>query len=97
MYNYIMTYHIKRLIGAASTRITPNGTHSGMDITLQNVSESATIYIGGEGVSTTNYGFRLSPGQAFSIELPGLDALYAAASDADTPLAILQTGLEAQD
>ena len=85
------------LVGAAARRITPNGTHSGMDITLQNVSEAETIYIGGEGVSTTNYGFRLSPGQAFSIELPGLDALYVTASASDTPLAILQTGLESQN
>lgn len=92
-----MTAHRIELIGSVAQRITPNGSHSGMDITLQNVSDSATIYIGGEGVSTTNYGFRLSPGQAFSIELPGLDALYAAASDTDTPLAILQTGLEVQD
>jgi hypothetical protein len=92
-----MTYHRIELVGAVAKRITPNGTHSGMDITLQNVSETETIYVGGEGVSTTNYGFRLSPGQAFSIELPGLDALYTIASASDTPLAILQTGLESQN
>lgn len=89
--------HRIETVGQDPIRITPPGTHSGMDITLQNVSELATIYIGGEEVSSTDYGFRLLPGQAFSIELPGLDALYVVASSTDASLAILQTGLEAQD
>ena len=68
-----------------------------MDITLQNVNSSGYIYIGGENVSTTNYGFRLMPSHSFSIELPGPDALYVIADQTDMQLAILQTNLENQD
>jgi len=97
MYNYIMTAHRIELIGVVAQRITPNGAHSGMDITLQNVGESGYVYVGGEGVSTTNYGYRILPDHAISFELPGLDALYLIAENADTPVAIITTGLEQQD
>jgi len=92
-----MTVHRIELIGAVAKRITPNGTHSGMDITLQNVGESGYVYVGGEGVSTTNYGYRILPDHAISFELPGLDALYLIAENPDTPVAIITTGLEQQD
>lgn len=65
-----------------------------MDITIQNVALSGNIYVGGEGVSTTNYGYRIAPNHAISFELPSLDALYLIADMADTPVAILTMGLE---
>ena len=92
-----MTAHRIELIGAVAKRITPNGIHSGMDITIQNVNESGNIYVGGEGVSTTNYGFRLAPDTAISFELPGLDALYLIADETDSQAAIITTNLESQD
>ena len=92
-----MTAHRIELIGAVAKRITPNGTHSGMDITIQNVNESGNIYVGGEGVSTTNYGYKIMPNNAISFELPGLDALYLIADVADSQAAILTIGLESQD
>lgn len=82
---------------AEATRLTPLGKHSGMDITLQNVSSSGYVYIGGEGVSSSNYGYKLAPGHAFSVELPGSDAVYAIASADNVPLAVLRFGLESQD
>jgi hypothetical protein len=92
-----MTAHRIETIGTVAKRITPNGTHSGMDITIQNVNESGNIYIGGEGVSTTNYGYRIAPNTAISFELPGLDALYLIADEANSQAAILTTGLEYQN
>jgi hypothetical protein len=74
--------------------ITPAGKHSGMDITIQNVSSSGYIYIGGENVSSTNYGYRLMPNHAFSIELSGTDDLYLIASAPGTQAAVLQANLE---
>ena len=89
-----MTAHRIELIGAVAKRITPNGAHSGMDITIQNVNESGNIYVGGVGVSTTNYGYRIMPNHAISFELPSLDALYLIADVADSQAAILSMGLE---
>ena len=90
-----MTQHaLTTLSNTEATRITPNGIHSGMDITLQNVNAEAYVYIGGENVSTTNYGYRIAPDNAWSIELPGQDALYAISDTNGSFVAILKTGLE---
>lgn len=91
-----MTQHVlKTLSNTEAVRLTPNGTHAGMDITLQNVNDSGYIYIGGEEVSSDNYGFRIMPNHSISFELPGNDALYAVASINELKLAVLETGLEA--
>jgi hypothetical protein len=65
-----------------------------MDITIQNIHESAYVYIGGEGVTASDYGYRIAPGSAFSIELPGRDSLYAISNVNSSKVAILQTGIE---
>lgn len=93
-----MTQHdIITLSHSNDTRLTPLGTHSGMDITIQNINDSGYIYIGGEGVSSSSYGYRVSPGHAVSFELIGKDALYAISSDADMSVAILKISLEDEE
>lgn len=85
------------LSSTTATRLTPNGIHSGMDITVQNVNISGYIYLGGAEVSSTNYGYRLMVNHAFSLELPGKDDLWAIAETDGLKLAVLKTGLESQD
>ena len=65
-----------------------------MDVTIQNVHASAYVYIGGEGVTSSSYGYRLNPGLAISFELPGKDALYAITGTNGSQVAILKTSLE---
>ncbi len=90
-----MTLHAHTtLSNTTATRLSPNGLHSGMDITIQNIHESAYVYVGAEGVTASDYGYRIAPGAAFSIELPGQDALYAISTVNSSKVAILQTGLE---
>ena len=97
LYNKAMASHeIVALSDSSDTRLTPPGTHSGMDITLQNVNLFGYIYIGAEGVTSTNYGYRLMPNHAISFELSGPDALYAIASDPDMDLAVFKIELETQ-
>ena len=81
-------------IGATPQRITPQGTHSGMDITIQNQG-SEVLYIGADDtVSTGNYGYKLAVNQAFSVELPGQDAIYAMSPDNGTIISVLRFSLE---
>jgi hypothetical protein len=90
-----MTSHaLVTLSNTSATRLTPNGTHSGIDITIQNVDPVALVYIGGEGVTTTNYGYRLAPNNAWSIELSGKDDLYVITDVNDSKVAVLKTNLE---
>jgi hypothetical protein len=65
-----------------------------MDITVQNVDASAYVYLGGVGVTTSSYGYRLSPGSAISFELPGRDAIYAITDTNNSQVAIIKTSLE---
>jgi hypothetical protein len=88
------THQIHTISSESATRLTPPGAHSGMDITLQNVNNSGTIYIGGEGVTDSDYGFKLVPGAAIAFELPPKDALYAIGSTDDMSLAEIVIGLE---
>jgi len=89
-----MTTHALASLTTSATRITPNGIHSGMDITIQNVDETAIVYLGGEGVTSNSYGFKLNPLEVFSAELPGADALYALSTINASKIAILKFGLE---
>ena len=89
-----MTQHALTTLGDTPIRLSPNGIHSGIDITIQNVDSSAFIYLGGSDVSFSDYGYRLSPGSAWSIELPGQDALYAITDSNGSQVAVIYTGLE---
>jgi hypothetical protein len=90
-----MTLHdLTTLSSSTATLLSPNGTHSGLDITVQNTDAAAYVYLGAVGVTSSNYGFRLAPGAAFSIELPGKDSLYAITDVNNSKVAVLKTNLE---
>mgnify|MGYP000163790290 CR=1 FL=1 len=88
-----MTRHSRITVWDDATRLSPNGIHSGVDITIQNLDGSNYVYIGGSGVNSSNFGYRLAPGAAVSFELPGTDAIYAY-SDNEIDVAVLMTNLE---
>jgi hypothetical protein len=88
------THALISLSSSAATRLTPDGTHSGLDITIQNVDESAYVYLGGEGVTALNYGYRLSPNSAIAWELPGWDAIYAITDTNNSKIGVVKTNLE---
>jgi hypothetical protein len=90
-----MTLHaLTTLSSSTALRLTPNGLHSGMDITIQNVHDSAYVYLGGEGVTSLNYGYRVSPNNAISFELSGVDSLYAISDTNNSKIAVIKMGLE---
>ena len=91
-----MTQSILHTLNTSSaTRLSPNGTHSGLDFTIQNSNETGYIYLGGDSsVSSTNYGFRILPNHSISFELPGKDAIYAISSANGMKAAVIYTSLE---
>jgi hypothetical protein len=92
---FSMTQHsLTTLSNTSATRLTPLGAHGGLDFTIQNVNETGYIYIGSEGVTSSNYGFRISPNQSISFELASPDFLYAISSIDAMIAATLQTNLE---
>lgn len=90
-----MTQHTLHVLSnATATQLTPPGMHSGMDITLQNVNDTGFIYIGGEGVTSASYGYRIPAGHAWSVELSSRDHLYAIAEADAMELAKITVDLE---
>lgn len=88
------THAIVTLSNTTPIQVSPNGTHSGIDITVQNINESGFVYIGGAGVTTSSYGYRIAPSSAISFELPGYDSLFLVASANDLEAAVITMGLE---
>lgn len=88
------THNLYTVNNTTPTLVSPSGLDSGVDITIQNVNDTGYIYIGGEGVSSSSYGFRLFPNQAFSVELAGTDDLYVIGSSTSLSVAVLTTSLE---
>lgn len=91
------THNVYTLNSTTATHLTENGVHSGKDLTLQNVNAAGIIYIGGEGVTVSNYGYRLLPNHAISFELSGADTLYAISDSNGMLLASLSINLETGD
>jgi len=62
--------------------IIPELGGNGKDITIQNNNATANIFIGGSGVTTSDYGFRLIPNAAISFNLDPKENVWAT-SDAN--------------
>ena len=77
--------------------VAPVDDGSGRDITIQNVNPSGYIYVGGEGVTNSNYGYRLLPDHAISFELTSQDELYVIASGSNMKAAVISINLETED
>ena len=89
------THSLKTLNDTGATLLSPNGLHSGVDITIQNVDSSAYVYIGSnDEVSSGDYGYKLAPNQAIAFELPGKDSIYAITDTNGSQVAVMLTGLE---
>ena len=67
---------------------------NGKDVTIQNNNASASILIGGPGVTTSNYGFKIIPNAAISFELDGTDSIWAVSSTAEATVNIMRIDLE---
>lgn len=62
-----------------------------MDMSIQNLSSTAFVYIGNATVSSTNFGFRIDPGAVLSIsEVIWKDEIYAVADTNNTAIAVIR-------
>jgi hypothetical protein len=88
-----ITHNLISLNNTTAIPVSVTGNHAGRDITIQNVSSSAIVYLGAEGVTAANYGYKIYPETAWSVELKGGDVLYAISSTTSN-VAVIQLGLE---
>lgn len=57
-----------------------DNVQSSYTLVVQNNNDSGYIYIGASNVSTSSYGYKLFPGQAFTVELSAFNRIYAVCS-----------------
>ena len=86
-------HNIYTLSNTEATLVSPAGVHSGVDITIQNLGPGK-CFVGGEGVTTSNYGFVIPKDSAFSVELDGQDHIYVISENNNDQVAVLMFGLE---
>lgn len=87
-------HSVVALSTSTPVRVTPFGTHSGVDITIQNINSTGYVYVGGADVSTTDYGFRILPNHSISFEVTGRDQLYLVSSAGSMNAAVIMISLE---
>ena len=56
-----VTHRVVELNNTSAVAVSVEGNHAGRDITIQNLDSSAFVYIGGTGVTTTDFGYRIAP------------------------------------
>lgn len=61
---------------------------SKVSLSIQNLDSSISVYLGGNGISSTNFGFKLLPAQTFTVDLLPGDMLYAIADSGTPKLAV---------
>lgn len=66
-----------------------DGIQSSYTLVVQNNNDSGYLYLGGSNVSSLSYGYKLFPGQGFTIEFSSLNRLYAVCSSNTMTAAVL--------
>ena len=86
--------HERVSVGTTATLL--SSTYAGKDgqtILVQNPSASVVVYLGGAGVTTTNYGFALGVSSDLSVDLKDGETLYAVVASSTLTVNVLRQGV----
>jgi hypothetical protein len=61
-----------------------------LSISVQNTDASIVVYLGGTGVTSSSYGYKLLPGTVFTADISPNDELYAVAASGTPNVAIIK-------
>lgn len=75
--------------GTPSALTFEDTVQSSYTMVVQNNNDSGYLYLGSSSVSSSSYGFKLYPGQGFTVEMSSLNRLYAVASSSGLTAALL--------
>lgn len=81
-------------VGTTATLLSASTSgRDGQTVLIQNPSAGATVYLGGSGVTTSSYGYSLTGGTAFTIELQDGEALYGVVASSTQNVSVLRQGV----
>jgi hypothetical protein len=85
--------HQRISVGTTATKLTSDyDGKDGQTISVQVPTSGATVYLGGEGVTTTSYGYELIQGTSFSVELQDDEKLYGVVASSTQTVNIFRQG-----
>ena len=85
--------HARVSVGTTATKLTSDyDGRDGQTINIQNPSGGVDVYIGGEGVTTTSYGYLLGASTSFSVELQDDEKVYAVVASGTQTVNIFRQG-----
>ena len=85
--------HSRVSVGTTATKLTTDyDGKDGQTINVQNPAGGVDVYIGGEGVTTTDYGYLLKAETNFSVELQDDEKLYAVVTTSTQTVNIIRQG-----
>ena len=85
--------HARVSVGVTATKLTSDfDGKDGQTLSVQNPAGGVDVFLGGEGVTTTSYGFLLAAGVVFSVELQDDEKLYAVVASSTQTVNILRQG-----
>jgi hypothetical protein len=85
--------HARVSVGTTATKLTSDyDGKDGQTINIQNPSGGVDVYLGGEGVTTTSYGYLLGASTSFSVELQDDEKMYAVVASGTQTVNIFRQG-----
>lgn len=85
--------HARVSVGTTATKLTSDyDGKDGQTINVQNPAGGVDVYIGGEGVTTTDYGYLLKAETNFSVELQDDEKLYGVVASGTQTVNIIRQG-----
>ena len=85
--------HQRVTVGTTATKVSADNVgRSGQTVLVQNPAGGADIYLGGEAVTTTSYGYLLVGGSAFAIDLHFNEGLYAVVASSTQVVNVIRQG-----
>ena len=86
----MIRHRLQALSTSAATQLTiDDEVQSANTLIVQNVNDSGYVYIGTSAVTSTNYGYKLYPGQGFTVELSAYTRIYAVSSNGNMTAAVM--------
>lgn len=85
--------HERVSVGTTATQISSNyAGKDGQAVSVQNPAAGATVYIGGEGVTTTSYGYSLAGGTDMAVQMQDGEKLYGVVATSTQTVNVLRQG-----
>jgi hypothetical protein len=86
----MIRHRIQALSTSTPAQLTiEDSVQSANTLVVQNVNDNGFIYIGTASVSSSDYGYKLYPGQGFTIELSAYTRVYAVSSNGSMSAAVM--------